>query len=170
MKRSKLPALVILATIVALLAAAVPVSAQAGPPPGSPDEFLDEPPGPPSGPPERFFAEHAERLGLDQAALDRIRAIVDASRAEGSALRDRMRDERGAMRDLLSQDNPDEAAVMHQADAVGAAMTALKKHHLATMLKIRALLTPEQRAELEKLRQEMGPRMHHGGPFGKGRR
>jgi Spy/CpxP family protein refolding chaperone len=172
MKRSKLSPLFILATIVALVMATVPVWAEPGPPPPpcAPGDRIDDPPGPRGGPPDRFFAEHADELGIDDATLTQIRGIVDASRAEGRELFDRVRQERGTMRDLLSQDSPDEAAVMAQADVVGDAMTALRKHRLATMLKIRALLTPEQRAALVKLRKEMGPRRHHGGPFGKGLR
>ncbi|MGD2062674.1 MAG: Spy/CpxP family protein refolding chaperone [Nitrospirota bacterium] len=167
MQRSKLPSLLILATIAALLMVVAPATAGHGPHPGPPDRFVDGPDGPPPAPPERFFAEHADELGIDQATLDQIRAIVDQSRAEGHTLYDQVRRERRTMRDLLDEESPDEAAVMAQADVVGDAMTALKKHHLATMLKIRALLTPEQRAALAEIRREMGPRRHHGGPFDK---
>jgi Spy/CpxP family protein refolding chaperone len=169
MKRSELSSLLILTTIVALLVAIAPVWAEPDPPPPPcpRGDMIDDPPGPRLGPPARFFEEHAEELGIDQATLGKIRAIVDASRTEGRALRDQVRTERRTMRALLDEATPDEASVMAQADVVGDAMTALKKHHLATMLKIRALLTPEQRAELDKMRREMGPRMRHGGPFGK---
>jgi len=170
MKLSKLPSLLMLAGIVALLAAPLPGLAQPGPPPAGPGPCLDDGPGPPLGPPDRFFEEHAQELGIDQATLDRIRAIVDAARADGQSLHDRVRSERHAMRDLLDGESPDEAAVMAQADVVGDAMTELHKHRLATMLKIRALLTPEQRDKLKELRREHGPWKHHGGPFGKGPR
>ena len=46
---------------------------------------------------------------------------------------------------------PDEAAVMQHADAIGQAETEMHKHRLATMLEIRALLTPEQRQELTQI-------------------
>jgi Spy/CpxP family protein refolding chaperone len=172
MKPSKRSTLFILATIVALLVATVPVWAEPGPPPAPcpPGDMIDDPPGPPDRSPARFFEEHADELGIDQATLAQIRAIVDASRDEGRTLLDQVRAERRTMRDLLDQANPDEAAVMAQADVVGDAMTALHKHRLATMLKIRALLTPEQRAALEKMRQEMGTWTHRGGPFHKGPR
>jgi len=45
---------------------------------------------------------------------------------------------------------------MQQADVIGDLETALMKHRLRSMLQIRALLTPEQRAELESIREE-GP-------------
>jgi Spy/CpxP family protein refolding chaperone len=40
---------------------------------------------------------------------------------------------------------------MAQADAVGAAMTEHRKHELRTLIRVRALLTPEDRAELTEL-------------------
>jgi Spy/CpxP family protein refolding chaperone len=48
----------------------------------------------------------------------------------------------------LEHENPDEAAVMAQADAIGALKTEAQKHRLRTMLQVRALLTPEQRTKL----------------------
>jgi hypothetical protein len=58
------------------------------------------------------------------------------------------------MHDLLSQENPDEAAVMQQAEAIGQAETELHKHRIGALIKIRALLTDEQRAELIRIREE----------------
>jgi hypothetical protein len=55
------------------------------------------------------------------------------------------------MRTLLSQEVPNEAAVMQQADAIGALEIAIRKQRLQVMLRIRALLTPAQRQELMRL-------------------
>jgi Spy/CpxP family protein refolding chaperone len=52
------------------------------------------------------------------------------------------------MRALLSQELPDEAAVMQQADAIGALELAERKNRLQAILQIRAVLTPAQRQEL----------------------
>jgi Spy/CpxP family protein refolding chaperone len=43
---------------------------------------------------------------------------------------------------------------MALADRIGAAETALDKHRLATLLEIRALLTPAQRRELVRIFDE----------------
>jgi hypothetical protein len=43
---------------------------------------------------------------------------------------------------------------MRQAETIGQLETEMNKHRLATMLKIRSLLTPEQRAELSELRDD----------------
>jgi Spy/CpxP family protein refolding chaperone len=64
----------------------------------------------------------------------------------------------------LEQEDPDEAAVMEQAEAIGALRTESRKQGLRTLLDVRALLTPEQRDDL------YGPMGGRGGPrFGRGR-
>jgi hypothetical protein len=57
------------------------------------------------------------------------------------------------MRTLLSQEVPNAAAVMQQADAIGALELAILKQRLQVMLRIRALLTPAQRQELMRLQE-----------------
>jgi hypothetical protein len=43
---------------------------------------------------------------------------------------------------------------MQQADAIGKAETELHKHRLGALIRIRALLTDEQREELRQIREE----------------
>jgi Spy/CpxP family protein refolding chaperone len=106
-----------------------------------------------STPLDRFIAEYAERLGLDQETLAAIRTIVESSRAQGEPLRTELRQAQAQMRTLLSQEVPNEAAVMQQADAIGALDLAIRKQRLQVMLRIRALLTPAQRQELMRLQE-----------------
>jgi Spy/CpxP family protein refolding chaperone len=102
---------------------------------------------------DRFIAAHAEQLALDQETLATIRTLVDASRAQGEALRTELRQARAQMRALLSQEMPDTAAVMQQADTIGSLELANRKQRLQVMLRIRALLTPAQRQELIRLQE-----------------
>jgi hypothetical protein len=97
----------------------------------------------------------AERLGLDQKTREQIKTIVKDSRAQGDEIRAKVRDEREKMRALLSNPEIEESTVMRQADAIGALELEEHKNWLRAMLRIRALLTPEQRSELIKLREEM---------------
>lgn len=130
------------------------------------------------GPPpfDRILERHADRLGLDDGTRARVRSIADASRPEGERLRADLEARRREMRDLLGADAPDEAAVMAQAERIGAAETALQKQRLRTMLEIRAILSPEQRAELVKIHAERKERWKgwkrggrpEGGPDGPG--
>jgi Spy/CpxP family protein refolding chaperone len=102
---------------------------------------------------DRFIAQYAERLGLDQETLGTIRTIVDASRAQEETLRAELRQAQAQMRTLLSQEVPNAAAVMQQADAIGALELASRKQRLQALLRIRALLTPAQRQELIRLQE-----------------
>lgn len=106
-----------------------------------------------SAQPERFIAEHAEQLGLPQETLSAIRTIVQASRGPQETRRVALRQAYAQMRVLLSQEVPNEAAVMQQAEAISALELAARKQRLQVMLQIRALLTPAQRQELARLQE-----------------
>jgi len=104
--------------------------------------------------PGAFIEENAEALGLDDETLGAIRSIVGESKDTGDQLHARLRELHKGMKLILEQDSPDEAAVMRQVDAIGAAEVEMQRHRLGTMLKIRALLTPEQREEMTRLRED----------------
>jgi len=133
--------------LVALLAlAGGPLSARAG----------EHGHGPGHGKPplDALLERHAARLALDAETLARIRAAADASRPEHERLAGALHALRQEMRQQLGEDAPDRDAVMALADRIGAAETALDKHRLATLLEIRALLTPVQRRELVRIFDE----------------
>ncbi|UCE85617.1 MAG: Spy/CpxP family protein refolding chaperone [Deltaproteobacteria bacterium] len=135
-----------LVLLVGLLAATVSAAQPPGGPPlGGPGK---------GGGPERFLDMHADELGLDEATREAIREIIDASRDDAEDLRADLHDLHQEMKDLLETDAPDEAAVMRQAEAIGALETEMHKHRLATLLAIRALLTPQQRETLMQIREE----------------
>ena len=100
---------------------------------------------------DALLEQNAERLALDAETLERIRAVADASRPEHERLADALHALRQDMRQQLGEDDPDRDAVMKLADRIGAAETALDKQRLATLLEIRALLTPAQRQELVRI-------------------
>lgn len=111
-----------------------------------------QPPGP--GHLERI----ASLLDLDSETEAAVRAIVEETRTEGRALHDEVWENRRTLRELLSQDTPDEAAVMAQIEALGEAETNAHKHRARTMLRIRVLLTPEQRAQMVEMHGEQRER------------
>ena len=102
----------------------------------------------------RFLEEHADRLGLDQETRDQIRAKLEASRAESEPLRERVHEGYRAIRELLMQDAPERDEVMKLVEELGELRTELGKLRLATLLEVRALLTPEQRAEMIAIHEE----------------
>jgi Spy/CpxP family protein refolding chaperone len=106
------------------------------------------------GGPGRMLDYHAERLDLDDETRAAIDQIVEESRAGGEDLRVELRAAHSRLRELLSGPSPDQGAVMRQAELIGEIETAERKHRLGSMLRIRELLTPEQREELVQIREE----------------
>lgn len=117
---------------------------------------------------DRVLERHAERLGLDAEVRESIRAIAESGRSEEDAQRDHLEALSTELRGALGADAPDESKVMELADRIGTIETERRKQRLRTMLRIRALLTPEQRAELVKIHEEKGPRRgpRHGPRWG----
>jgi Spy/CpxP family protein refolding chaperone len=101
-----------------------------------------------------LIESHAERLGLEGPAGDAVRAIVAASGERHAAILERIDAARDRMRELLSDPTPDQAAVMDQAEVIGDLETELHKNRLQAILDIRGQLSPEQRAELMRIREE----------------
>jgi Spy/CpxP family protein refolding chaperone len=122
--------------------------------------------GPPRGDPAGLFERNAERLGLEPEVLATIQRIVQESRAQAETLHRQTRAAHEAMHALLSQERPDEAAVMRQAEIVAALELDQRKNRLRSILAIRELLTPQQRAELVKLRSEEWGARRRRGPLG----
>jgi Spy/CpxP family protein refolding chaperone len=134
---------------------------------------LARPPGPPGegsghgrhhrGPdPERFIEQHAEELGLSAETREAILKIVEDSRARSEEIREKLRDEHEALHELLNQDLPDESDVMDQIEAINALKLAAHKNRVKAMIAIRLQLTPEQRQELTRIREEAMPGRRRG--------
>jgi Spy/CpxP family protein refolding chaperone len=111
-----------------------------------------------SHPHEGRLERLVETLGLDEDTLAKVNTVIESSKAEHQALRRKLREAHERMRSLLEQENPDEAAVMAQADTIGALKTEAQKQRLRTMLQVRAFLTPEQRTKLLELLRTRPPR------------
>lgn len=118
---------------------------------------------PPYGMAGGFIERHAEELGLSDETVKAMRETVEKSRKENERLRGQVEKAQEQMRTLLDKDMPDEAAVMAQAEKIGELVTAQRKNQLAAMLKTRAMLTPEQRAQLQQIRARHQPMMRRDG-------
>lgn len=129
----------------ALAALALPGAAAAQP---QPRDIIPQPFG--------LISKNAHRLGLEGEQLAAVQAVVDAARARHEALVEKLEAEQQRMHDLLSQPTPDAADVMAEAGAMGGLETEIHKNHLKAIMDIRALLTPAQRAELLRIREEGG--------------
>jgi len=132
-----------------------------GPPPGGARGPGRRPP-----PFDDVLERNAGRLGLDERTRSEVRGIADAAREESRGIEAGLRPLHDEMRKLLDQEAPDLDGVLRQADRIGAAETELSKLRLRTMLRIRGLLTPEQRQELVRIHEERRRERGRGDPPG----
>ncbi len=108
-------------------------------------------------PPDERLEAHLAEIDLTPAQRDEVGAILDAGREERQALRERKRETIKQMHALLEQDPPDEAAVMLQAERIGAIKIEAHKVMLRTLLQIRGQLSPEQRRQLMTMKRRDCP-------------
>lgn len=118
------------------------------------------------GPSVERLERQIERLDLAAEQEKAAYTILDQAREEQRSRRDAMRSAHERMRELLSQEAPDAAAVEAQADAIGALHTEAQKAHLRTLLSLRPLMTPEQWQALQTKRGPHGRRGPDGAPDG----
>ena len=141
---------------------AVPAIALAGPgkrghgPRGPHDE-----PGP--GEMIRMLAVHLE-LSEEQRA--QVRAMAEEHRESTRALRDRIRDARRTLHETIHADDSSEDAIRAASAVLAAAEADMAVARAGHRKDFEALLTPEQKAELQRIKEEHGK--GRGGPHGHG--
>jgi Spy/CpxP family protein refolding chaperone len=109
----------------------------------------------------RWLERHASDLGLDEKTVTAVRAIAEEARGSASKRMEELRTEGRKLSQMLGEELPDEAALAKQADAVGRVWTQGLEERVRTTVKLRKLLTPEQRkkaAELRRPRSAAGSR------------
>jgi Spy/CpxP family protein refolding chaperone len=99
---------------------------------------------------------------LDEDQKEKVKAILEDHREDAEATQENMAAKHEELRELIKADAA-EATVLAKADEIGKIKNELFKSKISMQLEIRALLTEEQKDELDKAMDEMGP----GGPGGK---
>jgi periplasmic protein CpxP/Spy len=135
---------------------------------GGPDvhAFRGPPPGPEFGPPGVGFGAAPPFLAglhLTDEQQDKVFAILYAAAPAMREQSKALRKAHEVLRDLNESPQYDENRVKGLADSAAKADSELTVLRARTEHEIFALLTAEQRKQLEEHRHEMGPR-DHGGP------
>lgn len=97
--------------------------------------------------------ERIDSLGLNDQIRTTIHATIDEAQTTLGNLRGQLHEAHKQLRTLMAQEALD-SDVLAQSDLIGALEAEYRKHTLSTLLAVRALLTPEQRASL---RESMRP-------------
>ena len=133
----------------------------------------------PSGPPHRHefgrfgpggpgaygggMAGLADRLGLSDEQKTQAKAIFARQKETLMPLMESTRETHEAFRKALETEGADATTVGQAALAMHAAEKKLQAAHQAAFEEFKALLTPDQRTQLEQMKTRHG----HGMPFGK---
>jgi Spy/CpxP family protein refolding chaperone len=105
----------------------------------------------------RWLERHASELGLDEKTLTAVRAIGDEARDAASRRMDELRAEGRRLSEKLAEELPDEAALTKQAATIGRVWTQALEERMRTSIRLRKLLTPEQRKKAAELRRQRPP-------------
>jgi len=100
--------------------------------------------------PPPMLIRRAQKIGLTPDQVTKIRQEMLGTRAHAVDLLAKIEHARIEAIRLLSADKIDEHAADAQVDEAAKAEAELHKLHLGAMLRVRALLTPEQRQKLEE--------------------
>ena len=102
----------------------------------------------------RWLERHASELGLDEPTLAKVRAIGEEANDAWNRRAEQMRAESKRLAEALAEELPDEAALTKQAREVGRTWTEGLEERMRTTVKLRKLLTPEQRKQAAELRRK----------------
>jgi Spy/CpxP family protein refolding chaperone len=114
-----------------------------------------QPPIPTPEPQRRAFAgDPIQQLNLTPEQREQIRSIRENNRTDRAAINEQLREANRALEEALSSDNPDEALVEQRLRSVAAAQAAATRMRVLTEIRIRRVLTAEQRNILRSLQQQ----------------
>jgi len=102
-------------------------------------------------PPELIMA-HSQELGLGDKQRETIKSEVTKAQSRFFDLQWQTKEEGDKMLKLLQQSPLDETKILEQADRVMSLEREIKRTHLALLIRLRNLLTPEQQAKLQQFR------------------
>ena len=94
------------------------------------------------------------QLNLTPEQREQIRSIREDKQAERSAINQQLRESNRALQDALDTDNPEEAVIEQRVRDVAAAQASAMRLRILTELRIRRVLTSDQRSILKSLQQQ----------------
>lgn len=112
----------------------------------------------PAGTPESqqgaFGGDPIRQLNLTPEQREQIRSIRENNKAERAAINQQLREANRSLEESLNSDNPEETLIEQRVRDVAAAQAAVMRMRILTEIRIRRVLTPEQRNVLRTLQKE----------------
>ena len=112
--------------------------------------------------PAALIMRHQQALGLTDAQRERIKAEMQEAQKRFLDLRWELQKERESMAGLLRKDPVDEKKVLEQMDRILDLERKIKRTHMSLLVRIKNLLTPQQKEKLAELRRRFAPKHRRG--------
>ncbi len=100
-----------------------------------------------------LIMENREAIGLSESVGVAMRDEVLAAQKDLMEIQWELSGETHRVAELLQESQVNEAAVMAEIDRLLDVERTIKKRHVALLVRLRNLLSPSQRAQLNKIRQ-----------------
>jgi Spy/CpxP family protein refolding chaperone len=114
----------------------------------------DQQPGSPMPQQSQRAGDPIRQLNLSPEQLEQIRTIRQQNQKERAAISERVRETNRALQAVLDAESPDEALLEQRMHEASAAQGAAMRMRILTEVRIRKVLTAEQRSTLRTLRQQ----------------
>lgn len=108
----------------------------------------------PSAAPDSQGGDLIRQLNLTPEQREQIRTIRGDKQVERALINQRLRETNRALEEALEADAPDEALIDQRVRELAAAQASVMRMRIMTEIRIRRVLTPEQRALLKTLQQQ----------------
>ncbi|HKO60312.1 MAG TPA: Spy/CpxP family protein refolding chaperone [Pyrinomonadaceae bacterium] len=102
---------------------------------------------------KNFGGDAVRELNLTPEQREQIRMIREQSRAERAVVNRRVRETNRALEEALDSDNPDQSVLEQKIQEVSTAQAEAMRMRIVTEVKIRQVLTVEQRVKLKEMRR-----------------
>jgi len=109
---------------------------------------------PATAPEPQHGGELVRQLNLTPEQREQIRSIRQNNQAERAAVNQRLRETNQALAAALDSDRPDEALIEQRVQDVAAAQASAMRLRILTEIKVRQVLTAEQRTILRSLQRQ----------------
>lgn len=103
---------------------------------------------------QRLAGDPIQQLNLTPEQREQIRTIRQQNQAERATINERVRETSRALEEVLDSDSPEESIVEQRMREAAAAQAAAMRMRILTEVRIRRVLTTEQRSLLRTLRQQ----------------
>jgi Spy/CpxP family protein refolding chaperone len=104
----------------------------------------------PGHPPPALKRKFMKKLGLDSQQIKKIDDLTYRADREKLDIHHEIEKNRLDLEQLMSAEKPNEAAIFSTLEKISALELKMKKNRIGLMLKVRAILTPEQWEKLQE--------------------